>query len=188
MSDHFETLVLSGVPLSTAEALATDIIAWLVDRGTIGSDRLKNVLGGEGWGYPPGPNADQDCSAFSAATDSFGVWRGLLTNGLEIETGSIIAIGETSENDVIYCPRCGTEQAVFALGSQLEQWKDTGEACVACAACGMQSDLDLWDGDGHWAFGRIGITVWNWPPLAPGFKHSLEERAGHVVRTVLGRI
>ena len=75
------------------------------------------------------------------------------------------------------------------FGDHVQDWFDgDDDAHLWRAACGHGEPLSSWDGPRPWAFGHLGLTFWNWPPLLPEFIRSLEESIGHRARLVLGKL
>ncbi|MEU8802836.1 hypothetical protein [Spirillospora sp. NPDC048819] len=191
MGDYFQTLVDVQAGPDEAERLARDVLDWLVASGVVAAGRTDCVLGAD-LGHPPGPRAD-------AVLDGEGYpsWRDLWTNGLDIATGRSVFDAGQGEPSAVSCPHCATtielvdegyelvREAWEPFGEAMTEWSEGRDGIIACPACTRAVEPAAWRwADDYFAFGHLGFTFWNWPPLRPEFVAEFTRRlAGH--RTVL---
>jgi hypothetical protein len=164
-------------------------VAWLVGRGIILPTKQRNIgklRNNDGLGYEIGPRAEEICDLppmwNEARRDDWLNWH---PNGVELALGGVVACALECGLELL-CPNCRMSEEV--TGDALIDWEEKAEASLTCSACGDTASLDLWDGSGNWAFGRVGLTFWTWPPLKDEFKGDLGAALdGRVVHTVRGR-
>lgn len=186
MSDCFETLVVADVPAEEAAPMAMRIIDWLCARDVIQPQASACGLGLDSQAYPPGSRATAFCDLptnWNAARDQ--QWRTLRVNGVEIETGGIVACSMECEFE-LGCPTCSALQPI--TGDELEEWHESASGSLTCDACGFVGALDKWDGRGQWGIGRLALTFWNWPPVSGTAKKELGDAFSHEIRAVYGKV
>lgn len=199
MADRFRTIVDIDAGFAEASALAETVLDWLVATQVVESEPTDRVYFSDS-GYPPGTAASR---VVEWAADTIAPYS-MVTNGLVIHTGREV-FGYYREDgfpDAAICPACHTmtPRADSEAGSASEFWKlfevdglagwfaGDDAAGVPCPACGERIRLVEWRWAGHaLAFGCLGFTFWNWPPLRPEFLAEFAERLdGHRTIVVAG--
>jgi len=178
MSEWFQTIADVQATDEEADVLAATTLAWLIDAGIVLAEPTDCVLAG--LGYPPGPHY---ATAVTEADPHLLTWR---TNGVEVITGRTVFYSMGA--DRITCPVC--RQITELEGDFWHQlsdvtmrvWFDGGSGKHPCPNCRNLVELNDWTWSPPWAFGHLGITFWNWPPLNPDFLAEVARRLGH--RTV----
>jgi hypothetical protein len=101
LGDWFQTIVDVQVTPQASEALAADVLGWLISSGVVSAERTDCVLDSD-LGYPPGPRSDEavDASGWS------GRWQDGWTNGLDITTGSTVFHSGQGGPEAVTCPHC----------------------------------------------------------------------------------
>jgi DNA-directed RNA polymerase subunit RPC12/RpoP len=179
VSDNAQTLVWIDCPADGAAVCGEAVLRWLTDNDFVEVDLSNCVLGGSGLGRRPGRRLDQ------AVVGDPKPARSLATNGVMITTER--SVFDTGGNGIVLrCSRCGAE---FEPGddyvASVDKWASgEDEAEYRCPTCGGGFQLIAWDGPCAWAFGHLGVTFWNWPPLAESFVESLGSRVPGRVRLV----
>jgi len=181
MSDSFQVLVAQEVAAEVAEQVGAEVIAWMVARGVIVPERTDCVLESD-LGHAPGPGASRAHEPRHKL-----VW--LRTNGVTVSTGRRVFHAGAS-GIALECSACGDafepgEEWVEAVGRWYEGDDDVS---FMCPTCGMADRLQYWEGEWRWAFGNLGITFWNWPPLAEPFIQALATHIRSPLTVVLGRL
>jgi hypothetical protein len=67
------------------------------------------------------------------------------------------------------------------------RWYEGGSGEVTRAHCGRDVGLNDWRWDPTWAFGCLGFTFWNWPPLRDSFVTEASRLLGHRIAVVVGK-
>ena len=184
MSDHSQSIVDIEATPRRAKILARGVCEQLEARGIIAALRPGCVLGAES-GHPPGKKYAEACRSRGNA----GFLR-LLTNGMAVEvTRTVFDAGGNGLE--VACPACkakvldADERWTDAVGA----WSEGNDgASYACPKCRKKAPLNAWDGPFPWAFGCLGFTFWNWPPLEDSFVESVAEVLDHRVRVVRCRL
>lgn len=177
MGEWFQNLVDIEVRGADAEPTAARVLTWLIDNRYLEAEKSDCVLGAEG-GYAPGPRSAEAVIGGPAVP--------LSVNGVIICTGRAVyhTWGDGME---LRCPRCGAsvedEPARWdAVGDVIGSWMAGGDSVACCVLCGGLFDLNEWDwGSNPWAFGELGLTFCNWPPLAPEFVDTVSGIMNHRV-------
>lgn len=172
--------------MDAAPLLAEKARDWLIAQQIIAAEATDCVLGANG-GHRPGAGSESWCDLSQTTAESRALWRTLVVNGMEIVAGGVIAVRMDDTPGALWCPHCGTEMAFGDFDAALTHWRDHAEAMLDCPACGVASPLDAWGGE-DWAFGRLALTFWNWPPLSAAFVKELENATGYKLRTIPGRV
>src|SRR4051812_3471037 len=99
MGDWFQAIVDRDISSPDAEPMAERIVGWLIGEKIIEENKTDCILGGDGFGYPPGPNYVQ---AVDGVCDYLLDMR---TNGLEVvvERQIFVAPGQYA----LICDQCG---------------------------------------------------------------------------------
>lgn len=180
MGDSYQTIADVEVTERESSALAVSAVAWLAATGVVAAAPTACVLDGGGAGHAPGPRyTDAVAADGHALLDT-------RPNGLQVVTGRTVfsALGA----DQVACPRCHTAAAWDGVEDAIAEWYAGGDGRRACPACGSALALNDWDWEPRWAFGCLGLTFWNWPPLRPDFVAGVAGRLGHRAVLVAGRL
>jgi hypothetical protein len=183
VGDWFETIADVEAAADEADGLAAATLAWLVNTGVVLAEPTTCVL--SGLAHAPGPQYA------TAVTEADPGLLSLRTNGVQVITGRTVFFSMGA--DRVTCPACGHSTELSDQGGQpnhawhelsetIGVWFDGGTGTHACLNCGNLVDLNDWTWSPPWGFGYLGITFWNWPPLAPHFLAEVSRRLGH--RTV----
>lgn len=183
MGDQFEIVVDTDVGDETAAVVASAIVRWLVGEGVVMAERSACVLGLDDLGHAPGPSA---ATAFSG--ESIGI-RTLTSNGLELNIGREVFTACEGGTEPLGCPRCGAENSADDEWFEAtDDWYDGGVGLMACAECAAVSPITAWKTEPYWAFGNLGFTFWNRPPLRPDFVQQISQQLNHRVKLVVGSL
>lgn len=178
MSEHAQTLVDVEMVDQDAESAKQHLLDWLVQCRIIAADLTDCVLGDRG-GYAPAENYGQAVGIIGAEAPEYGV------NGLTISTGRSVYWG--ADLEAVTCPRCGHREQMAprehsrwdtAFNDAMNSWTAGGIGVVACLGCGVENALNDWDWGYPWAFGTLGLTMWNWDPLSSVFIDQVSEVLG----------
>ncbi|CDP89537.1 MULTISPECIES: hypothetical protein [Mycolicibacterium] len=175
MGDYAQTL--TDVDASDAEApvLKQRLESWLIERGVVAAEVTDCVLGEPG-GHPPGDRYGYAIGNESVAAPHY--W----TNGLIVESGRQVYWG--ADLEAVTCPKCGHVESMTpreqgrwdtAFDAAISEWLAGGQGFVPCLGCGAENGLNDWDWGYPWAFGALGLTVWNWDELSEGFIAEIRE-------------
>ena len=197
MGDTYEALVDADATAEEATQLAVRVVEMLQRRGIIAGERTDCVLGGaDGTGYPPGPHYEDAVEPHVHNDSCRGRphldVRQLWTNGLAVDVGKRVFYSMTGETAVV-CSACQTrsEMEPFpdALHEAINEWyAGTGPGQFACPHCGARAPITVWTWDPPWAFGYLGFTFWNWPPLSVTFIQDVSAVLGHRTVVVRGKL
>ncbi|MFI9533028.1 hypothetical protein ACIG56_07275 [Nocardia fusca] len=198
VGDWFQTIVDKDVSAQNAQALAANILDWLISSGVVVAERDDCVLGAES-GHRPGPAVGAVVD--SAAGDSS--FRDLWTNGLAIVTERSVFDAGQGDPIAVSCPRCGTATRLVddcyelipevweLFGSGIHAWAEgQDDAVVPCPSCAQQVEPTDWIwADDYFALGHLGFKFWNWPPFRPDFVAEFGRRLGdHRIALVEGKL
>jgi hypothetical protein len=184
VGDYFQVIADVEATGEEAPRLAADLLTWLVAEGIVRAERTDCVLGAP-LGNPPGPRYE---AAVSAPDEHL---RTMRTNGVEVfAAATVVDSGQGGGDDEFRCPHCG---AVSTYGdpqwapfeTAMAAWHAGRPSDVPCVACGRSAPIGDWVA---WAFARVGLQFWNWPPLRPEFVAEAGRRLGHRVRLVDGKL
>jgi hypothetical protein len=170
VSDSAQILVAIDCPPEEAPVYGEAVLGWLVEHGVVEREVSDCVLGGDGRGYPPGPELD------TAVEGGVDVTRGLWTNGLAIVVGRTVFDGGANGVE-LRCPRCAaTFEPQDDWFEAAASWAEGDDgARYSCPSCGLEQTLPEWTGPWPWGFGHLGLEFWNWPPLRREFVDELSE-------------
>ncbi|MGD9720513.1 MAG: hypothetical protein AB7O59_21865 [Pirellulales bacterium] len=181
MGDSYQQIVDLHATVQEAPRLARTVLRYLIERGVICGEASDSALGGPR-GYRPGPN-------FKEAVG------GRLVHFLEVQPNGVCCeIGRTvfhagGNSDKVLCPICHTDASSSDWTDAVDRWFQGDDAAAhTCQHCGIASRITQWDFDFVWAFGNLGFTFWNWPPLRPQFVEQISSLLAHEVRVVCGRL
>jgi hypothetical protein len=181
MGDWAQSIVDVDVTGDEAAELGERLTVWLIDTGVIASELTDCVLGSP-VGHPPGTHY---ADAIGTDDDPPNLW----TNGVEIVVGRTVFY--TMDLPGVTCPRCGgfeeleseASRCRTTFGAAMNDWySGTGTGDIACVSCGAVNGLNDWDWGAHpYAFGELGVTFWNWHPVAQEFIAEVSRFLGHRV-------
>ena len=186
MGDHFQTVVDRDATPAAAEAVAREVIKWLVGRGVIESGRTDCVLDGDGTGHAPGPNY---ADVIDLGSDDGDDTPRLRTNGLAVVVGQTVFHAGQGGLELV-CRACGDRSdGGDAWSKAVREWYDQkSEGILRCPRCGHAEPVTEWAHDPPWGFGNLGFTFWNWPPLTASFVEEFTRRLGHRTVLVAGKL
>jgi hypothetical protein len=194
VGDYFQHIVDVQVADGAAAGLAVKLVAWLVETGMIESERTDCTLGDPG--HPPGPGYS------AAVTEDDDMLLDLSFNGVEVPVGRTIFDPGQGDPTSATCPQCGEAVAFMdpqsgeltsewaAFAEVLDRWQEGGSSAVPCPRCGVPIGINDWQWH-EWfpiAVGCLGLTFWNWPPLAEEFVAQVAERLGHRIVVIAGKL
>jgi hypothetical protein len=168
---------------ANAGVAAETLRSWLVSQGIVTGALEENVLGGNGFGHPPGPS-------YAIAVNSTDPHLAtLVTNGVGIETGRQVAVDPQGESRW-QCPSCALWHDDYdALLQAIGLWYEGDDhAVLACSSCRHSSRLVDVLTDPPVACGHLAITFWNWPTLSTAFIAQVGEQVGDNVILVSGKL
>jgi hypothetical protein len=187
VGDYFQNIVDVEATDEEAGPLGERVLQWLTESGVVTGTPSDNVLGAEA-GYAPGPRYATAVSAPDGRTLS------LRSNGLHvIDYRYVYDCGQDGVGPVI-CPWCGQRDLLEDpstyrmndrwddLSEAFSRWLDGGDGELDCLHCSRMVGLKQWRWqEPVWAFGSLGVRVWNWPPLADTFVADVARVLGHRV-------
>jgi hypothetical protein len=194
MGDRFQNIVDVEASDEQAGRLGERLLRWLIESGIVVGTPSDNVLGPE-LGYGPGPR----CTAAVTVFDD-----GLLTlstNGLEvIDDRNVYHCGQNGVGPV-KCPWCGERDVLEDpetyrmskrwndLSAAFNRWLAGGDGELDCLHCRRVVGLKEWRWEEPvYAFGSLGVRVWNWPPLTKTFVADVARVLGHQVLVNGGKL
>lgn len=170
MNSTVQHLVAADVPAADVDALAARLRAWLLAEGIIAAELSACVP--DGVGHAPGPHCARAVGADDVALAR--LHRQPL-NGVILRCGRMVY--DCGRLGAAFCPHCGH---VLLTASDprwfdaLEQWLvEGGAGRLACTQCLLEAPLPQWQHEPPLGFGCLGLSFWNWPPLAPAFVDEL---------------
>lgn len=186
MGDYFQTIVDTEATPGEAQQLAADVLDWLIAERFVAAERTDCVLGADA-GHPPGERYGE--AVDQPDPELVKLW----SNGLHIAVGRTVFDAGQGEPEAVTCPHCAAETKLVDRCWELdmEKWapfRDATEAwsegydddsLVPCASCDRSAPVHAWQwADDYFAFGHLGFTFWNWPPLRPEFVANLSRQLG----------
>lgn len=186
MGDYAQTLCDVDASDDAAAALKQRLQAWLVDKRIIESDVTDCVVSSEG-GHRPAENYGY--AIYGREGTQLDLPAG--ANGLEIAVGRRVYSG--ADLEAVICLQCRHRESMTprehgrwdtAFNSAIKEWSAGGPGLVPCLRCGATNGLNDWDWGYPWAFGALGVTVWNWDELSADFIAEVSDVLGghHVIR------
>ncbi len=181
VGDYAQTLVDVDATDDDAPRLKQRVLSWLINEGIVAAELSDCVLGVAEGGYAPGRNYSYAIVGRDAVPV---IAPRLWTNGLSVDaTRSMYWAGDL---DAVICPRCGHREALELVGEgdgrfvtafrpAMLTWIDGGSGEVPCASCGAEIGLNDWEWSHPWAFGTVGVTMWNWDEICEEFITDLSE-------------
>jgi hypothetical protein len=197
MSDTYQTIVDADATAEKAADLAAGVVETFQRRDIIAGERTDCVLGSaDGTGYPPGPNYEDAIEPHVHSDVCRGQphldIRQLWTNGLAVDVGRRVFYSMTGEQALV-CRSCGSRIALdrfpASLDEAINEWyAGAGPGQFSCSFCGAPVAVSAWTWDPPWAFGYLGFTFWNWPPLKANFVRDVGTLLGHRTVLVCGKL
>jgi hypothetical protein len=192
MGSTFRTIVEPSASPQDAPALAKKVIHYLIERRIIRPERKS-----EG-GYPPGDNVAEALATWTPR-DRPGhplpleeILHDLLrwsNNGVEEVVGRTVFHNFGAGLDVVRCPVCVGNHVKANWGDAIDQWYAGDDlAPFQCPGCTEISPIIEWTFDPPWAFGHLGFTFWQWPPMKRAFIDQIAGILGHKVVVIAGKI
>jgi hypothetical protein len=181
MGDTFQELVANVDP-ETAANHRSALLSWLVSDGVVSEEASDCVLG-ETEGHAPGPN-------YRLATGTTNeTLFDLVTNGMTIETGRIVAVDPQSEVAWV-CDGCGRRiDDTTELFQQIGAWyKGKDDAFVVCPFCSANNEVVRIRAEPALACGTLAIVFWNWSPLTPQFIAAVGRQLSARISVVTGKL
>ena len=132
-------------------------------------------------GYAPGPH----CALALADPDPRAAERlhRLPVNGVLVRSGRMVYHGAALGS--AQCPHCARPLSIPGdprWFDAVEQWlligEDADEGLLFCTGCTRFAPVTSWPCEPPVGFGCLGLSFWNWPPLAPEFVAGLEALIG----------
>lgn len=173
MGDYAQALVDIDVSDEAAPQLKQRLLRWLIEKRVVVEQVSDCVLGSKG-GYAPGENYGY------ALWGHDGAYRAepprLWTNGLSIDIDRTVYWG--GDLEWVQCPQCGFREMMTlreegrwdtAFDEAITRWHGGGVGLVPCLGCGADIGLNDWKWSDPWAFGALGVKIWNWEPLGEDF-------------------
>lgn len=172
MSNHAQTLCDIDASDAEAEGLKQRLLEWLIAKRIIQPEITDCVLSPEG-GYPQGENygfaiCGQDVEPTNPPRPGI--------NGLEVKAGRMGYWG--GDLEAVVCPHCRHRESMTPreegrwdtdFGDAINDWVAGGAGLVTCLECGSRNGLNDWEWSHPWAFGALGMTMWDWDGLSPTF-------------------
>jgi len=174
MGDITSSIVVKGINMAKATALADKAIKHLIAQKIILGEQTDCVLG-KPLGYPPGENHGL---VMEEESDQ---WLELRTNGLEITVGRNVYYANGI--DSIECPNCEANIEETNWGDAMDAWVSESENDqVTCPECNQSRSVTELVFKPTWTFGELGFTFWNWgTPFNQSFIDEMETVLGHKV-------
>jgi hypothetical protein len=154
---HIVDLTTTG---ANAVRMAASVKRWLI------AEQVIVAEAGE-WGpHPYGPR-------WETAIEEGQVYEPQGYNGIEIRVGRNL-YDATEAFVPLACPSCGhrapmggpeeVDAVLERIAELTKAWAATGEPEVSCPGCGQTRPVGDWNSV-SFAYGEIGVSVVNWPPL-----------------------
>jgi hypothetical protein len=183
VGDYFQNIVDVEATDEEAGPLGERLQRWLLESGIVVDTPADNVLG-----YGPGPRY---MAAVTAPDESM---LRLRTNGLHLIDGrNIYHCGQEGVGPVV-CPWCGQRDVLQNpetyrmndrwdhLSGAFDRWLDGGDGELDCLHCQRVVGLKQWRWEEPaFAFGSLGVCIWNWAPLADAFVAEVAQVLNHRV-------
>lgn len=179
--DRVRHLVAPELPAAVGADRAADVLGWLQAEGIVAADESA-CLPDAASGYAPGPHCAQ-ALALPVEARAVERLRRLPVNGVLLRSGRMVYHGPTLGS--AFCPHCDKPLAIPSdprWFDAVEQWlligEDADEGLLLCTGCTLLAPVTSWACEPPVGFGCLGLSFWNWPPLAADFVAALEARVG----------
>lgn len=180
MSDQSQSIVDLDATAKKAPKLSRLVMEHLFEK-QIASRKPSNCVLGPPAGHSPGSKWSDACEGKPKSS-----FLARKSNGVAVCVERSVFDAGANGIDVV-CPKCLThvdemsDEWTEAVGS----WFEGNErAAWTCPKCLRSARLNDWNGPFPWAFGNLGFTFWNWPPLSPEFVSDIGRVLGHRVKLV----
>lgn len=194
MGDYFQNVVDVEATDEEAGPLGKRLLRWLIESGIVVDTPSDNVVAAE-LGYRPGPRY---AAAVTAPDDRITLWT---DNGLHlIDQRDVYHCGQYGVGPVV-CPWCGARDVLEdpetyrmtdrwdELSGTFSRWLNGDDGELDCLHCRRPVRLKEWRWEEPvWAFGALGVCIWNWPPLADAFVADVARVLGHRVVVNSGKL
>lgn len=196
MGDYFERIVDLDVTAADADALAGDMVGWMVSRRWLlretSRDAMYSLQVDEG--HMPGPEWPQITQDFGA--DWIPAPVAVIVGRYEHYAGQ-----GCIEPSSTVCPRCGAGTVIIdypqkweadpvvwqPFATAIDTWKRTGAGEAVCASCATPSPITTWQWEDGFALGALAFDFWGWPPLTEEFVSEFTARLGHRIEHHTGK-
>jgi len=173
--------------LEQAQALAADIVKWLVDERIV-EDRQCDGCLGKGACYRPGIDFMKACGGAEsdAVNGNYAAFSELASNGMRVVAERDFVVNSQGQFGPIPCPRCGTEVPIDDFWNAGSDWCEGKTQSLTCCHCGQASELPLWIHPDA-GFVTLAFEFWNWPPLSDDFIEVVRKKLGHRISVIVGK-
>ncbi|MBT1689471.1 hypothetical protein [Dawidia soli] len=183
MSDWFITIVPAHVTRGETADLFKKITNWLMEKEIMVETSSDCVLGdGEQMGYKPGRRCKD------IIEDDKDGFLSLDVNGIKISNEREVFHNGEYGLDEVLCPVCRANNVDTDWPDAVDAWYARQADPWRCNQCGNESPITKYKFRPTWAFGELGITFWNWPPLKAEFLDELRSFIGKDIQVVYGRL
>ncbi len=183
MGNWHQDIVIKNVSENELDAVAEQVLQYLIGREVISEKKKDNVLGKE-LGYCPGENW---ASVVDYPEEEH--FLELNTNGMTIQKGRTVFWADGQEFKKIKCPRCSENNLECDWGELFSRWiEDPKSADYECKKCKVPSAISEYAFTPKWALSNLGFTFWNWPLFKSSFVIELEELTGRKIELVQGKL
>src|SRR5262249_10862911 len=115
--------------------------------------------------------------------------RSWSNNGVEEIVGRNVFHNMGAGLDAVRCPLCLSNQVNADWGVAVDGWyRGDDMAACQCRSCNENGPIKQWRFDPPWAFGNLGFTFWNWPPMKRSFIDQISKILCHDVVLVAGKV
>jgi hypothetical protein len=175
MSDSYCSIVPFQTYSYAAETAAKKLVQILAERKVIHPTLSSCILNGEG--YPPAENYAE----ITERRDDAFLKQSI--NGLEVKTGR--QVFPASGLDKVLCPKCAHNIIRDNWPDLIKEWTHkTGPAKFRRPQCHTSHVIADYVFEPEWAFGELGLTFWNWPPLKDSFLKEIEVISGSRLKVI----
>ncbi len=170
-----------------AQALAADIVSWLVAEGIIDSAHCDGCIG-DGPCHRPGPRFKQACAEWTApgADMFYASFPGLVINGMRVIDRRHYVMNNQGQFQPVACPACKAQLPIDGFLQAGADWCENKTDTFTCSHCDQASALPHWTHPDI-GFVTLGFEFWNWSQLAPEFIDAFTRRLGHRISVIEGK-
>jgi hypothetical protein len=183
VGEYFQTIADLDAQETAAQACVELIRSRLVALNIIVAEPTDCVLG-DTLGHAPGR------SYFLAVDQPEPLLSELRTNGVAFVAKRTVFYSCGVDDITLVCAACaGRFVAGDSWRAAIDEWyANHGAGMLACSLCGAKAAIPEWQHKPPFAFGNLGITFWNWPPLRQKFIDDVAALLDHRVRLVYGKL